>query len=112
MAKLLGKNQQLPVRDFEFQRRCRGRRCGGHGGGTILPTGRCVGFTSYGLDPDRDVTQLLDLSDGHGSIRAIKHSLNETALCVPSAIGKLWHWRKILLNRNFQTEFALSGDFF
>ncbi len=51
-------------------------------------------FTSDRFDPNRDVMQLLDLPDGHGAIRAIQDAFNQTALGVPGAIGKLWHWRE------------------
>jgi hypothetical protein len=40
--------------------------------------------------------QLLDLSDGHGTVRAIKDALDKTALRIPGAVGKLWHYRKLL----------------
>jgi hypothetical protein len=34
-----------------------------------------------------------NLSDRYGSIRAVEHAFNETALRVAGAIRKLWHRR-------------------
>ncbi len=41
--------------------------------------------------------QLLDLPDGHRTIRAIKDAFDQTALRIPGAIGKLWHTKVLLL---------------
>jgi len=48
-------------------------------------------FAAVGSLPNWYVMQLLDLPDGHRTIRAIQNSFDETALRVAGAVGKLWH---------------------
>ena len=71
--------------------RCRWKRGRGADSGAVARSFGGRRFTSDRIDPNRDVTQLLDLPDGHGAIRAIKNTLDKTALRIPGAVGKLWH---------------------
>ena len=55
-----------------------------------LPSTTC-GSRRHRFDPNRDAILLLDLPDSDGSVSDIEHALDETALGIARAIGKLWH---------------------
>jgi hypothetical protein len=93
MPELLGKDQQLTVRDFQLRRRHGrdGRRHLGCRARAVLPLLRHDRRAADRLDPNRDIMQLLDLPDRDRAIGTIEDALNETALGVARAIGKLRH---------------------
>jgi len=81
VRQLLGKHQQLTMRDFQVLRFRRGPfrafAVSGHGRNCI--------------DSNRNAALLLDLAYGHCAIGAIQHTFNQTALRVSRPISKLWH---------------------
>ena len=89
MAELLGKNEQLAVRDFQGSRGRGTRR-------TVYPYD--FRLRANHVDPDRNAVLQFDLANRDRTIRAIEHALNETALRVPRAISKLWHGLENKLN--------------
>jgi len=50
----------------------------------------------------------LNLSNRNRSVRAIEHSLNQTALRIPRTISKLWHRGGILIRKIKNTKFAVQ----
>jgi hypothetical protein len=47
----------------------------------------------YHIDPNRDAVLRFNLMDRNGTICAVQHPFNQTALRIPRTIGKLWHRR-------------------
>jgi hypothetical protein len=98
------------VRNFQaFRRRGDFRRC--KEPQFPLSGGRraCFWFRGlsrfYYIDPNRNAVLRFNLSDRDGTICAVEHPLNQTALRVARTIRELWHRRgKIIGNAKSETE--------
>ena len=87
MGELLGKNEQLSVRDLQALgcwRRCR-----------FFTFPRCFRHGENRFDLNRDALLHFDLPNRDRPIGAIQHALDQTALRISSSIGKLWHGSEI-----------------
>jgi hypothetical protein len=93
---LLGKNQQLAVRNFKIL-------AGSDWRCAVSPCYFRLG--SHQFDPDRNALLQLNLSNRNRSVRAIEHSLDQTALCITRTISKLWHRSGILIRKFKNTTF-------
>jgi hypothetical protein len=95
MGKLLGKNEQLAMWDFQVARgtfRLRGARR------------YDLRFSAHHFDPNRDALLRFNLPDRNCSICAIEHTFNQAPLGIAGTISKLWHRRgKISGNLKSQT---------
>src|SRR5262245_59746372 len=95
MGELLGENEQLTVRNFQILRWGRWRGAVSLRGFSLRPNQ---------VDADRDTFLQFNLSDGDGSIGAIKHALHQASLRVAGTVCKLWHrCGKLVGNRRSQT---------
>jgi hypothetical protein len=83
VAKLLGKNQQLSVRDFQILRWCFACRSSG-----FL---RRLWRGSNDLDFNRDAALLLNLVNRDRAVRAVEHTLDQGTLRITRTISKLRH---------------------
>src|ERR1700736_954152 len=84
MGELLGKNEELIVRDFQVLRLWERSGSRFFLASTYWPR-------AHHFDPNRNATLLLDLVNGDRTIGAVQNSLDQFALGVTRAIGKLWH---------------------
>jgi hypothetical protein len=83
VAKLLGKNQQLSVRNFQILRWCFACRSSG-----FL---RRLWRGCNDLDFNRDAALLLNLVNRYGAVRAVEHTLDQATLGITRTISKLRH---------------------
>src|SRR5204863_8209601 len=108
MRELLSENQQLAVRNFQALRR-RGDFGRAQQPQFPLSRGRCGSLCFNGLnrfhhiDSNRDAVLRFNLTDRNGTICAVEHPFNQSALRVARTISKLWHRRgKIVGNAESQ----------
>src|SRR3984893_17193130 len=95
MSELLGKNEQLTVRNFQIPR---GRR------GSYAIAWCRFELGPHQPDPHTNTFFRFHLSDAVCSTGAINYAINQAALRVASTICKLWHRRgKLVGNRRSQT---------
>jgi hypothetical protein len=86
VAKLLGENEQLTVRNLEIL-----------GWGSSRAAALCINqlwTSAQRVDPNWDAILLFDLANGDRAIRHIEHAFDEAALSIACAIGKLRHRKK------------------
>src|SRR3989442_979555 len=99
MGKLLGKNEQLPVRNFQVTRGSFRWRAASR---------NHLRFRAEHFDPNRNTLLQFNLPNRNYSICAIEHALNKAALRVAGTVSKLWHRRgKISGNAKSQTGISL-----
>src|SRR5439155_11238846 len=97
MSELLGKNEQLTVRDFQILRgRCDSR---------AIAWCR-FGFGPHQLDPDRNTLLQFNLSNGDRSIWAIEYAFNQASLGVAGTVYELWH-RRGKISRNLKSQIGI-----
>src|SRR5207248_8728752 len=109
MRELLSENEQLAVRNFQALR----RRCGFGRAQQSQFSLKCMrlacfcfcGFSRfYHIEPNRNAVLRFNLTDRNGTICAVEHPFNQTALRVARTISKLWHRRgKIVGNAESQS---------
>src|SRR5262249_59570723 len=98
MRELLGKNEQLPVWNFQALRRRGDFRQSEQPQFSLSSRRRaCFCFRGLGrfhhIDPNRNALLRFNLPDRNGAIRAVEHPFNQTALRIACTISKLWHRR-------------------
>jgi hypothetical protein len=98
MGELLGKNEQLTMRNFQ---------------GLSGWSGRCdistanLRFRANYIDPNRNALLQFDLANSDRTICTVEYTLHEASLRVTRPISKLWH-RSWTLVRNSKFEIPNS----
>src|SRR6266487_4637423 len=104
MGELLGKNEQLTMRNFQ---------------GLSGRSGRCdisttnLRFHANYIDPNRNALLQFDLANSDRTICTVEYTLHEASLRVTRPISKLWH-RSWILVRNSQirnSKFDVADSF-
>src|SRR6266700_5180431 len=92
MGELLGKNEQLTMRNFQ---------------GLSGWSGRCdistanLRFRANYIDPNRNALLQFDLANSDRTICTVEYTLHKASLRVTRPISKLWH-RSWILTRNWK----------
>src|SRR2546423_4695533 len=98
MCELLCENEQLPVWNLQILLWRSNCRRGEQPQFSLSRWRRgCLGFRGlhriYDIDSNRNAVLRFNLPYRNGAISAVEHPFNQTALCIPRTISKLWHRR-------------------
>jgi len=94
LGKLLGKNEQLTVRNFQGLLGSCGR---------YISSAADLRFRADYINPNRNALLQFDLANSDRTIGTVEYTLHEASLRVTRPISKLWHRSWILiLNSKFQ----------